>query len=147
MTESLQILLLRDLDKLALELSLYRAEKNLWRTDGEITNSAGNLALHLAGNLQHFIGALLGSSGYVRDRNREFAAKDLSRETLIEEIEATKNVIANTLPTLTDEQLMGEFPGKIPFETNVEGFLIHLHGHLNYHLGQINYHRRLLDRD
>ena len=144
MTKELTMLFKRDIDRLINELNQYVNEQDIWKIDGKIANSAGNLALHLAGNLQHFIGADLGNTGYMRDREFEFAGKDVPREKLIEELEAAKNVIADVLPKLSEEQLKGPFPGNIPIEATTQGFLLHLYNHFGYHHGQINYHRRLL---
>lgn len=142
---SIQDLLIRDLDRLKREIEGYEDEKNLWKVSGEINNSAGNLALHLCGNLQHFIGATLGQSGYIRHRDDEFNLKNVPRFQIIAEIETTKQAIADTL-TKFDESLMDrQYPIKVFDQPSSNiSFLIHLSGHLNYHLGQINYHRRLL---
>ena len=144
--ESLAHLFTRDLDKLKEEISSYQNENNLWITADGIANSGGNLTMHLTGNLLHFIGANIANSGYKRDREHEFAGKDVPPSDLVQEIEATKAIIQETLPKLSPEQLSGPYPGKIPYEMNMEQFLLHLYGHFTYHLGQINYHRRLLDQ-
>ena len=144
MTEPLTFLFLRDLDKLIGEINQYPTEESIWLLSGDVKNSGGTLSLHLAGNLQHFIGAQLGSSGYVRDRDYEFSARNVPKSQLIQEVEKAKEVIKNVIPKLTDEQLKKEFPGQIPIEATTEGFLLHLYNHLGYHLGQVNYHRRLL---
>ena len=112
---------------------------------GEIKNSAGNLALHLCGNLQHYIGARLGNTGYVRDRPKEFSLKGISAKDLVLEIIKTKEAIKFTLPKIDPATLEKEYPEKVfndPMTTQY--FLIHLSAHLGYHLGQINYHRRLV---
>lgn len=135
----------RDLDKLKTEVEQYSNEADLWKTRGEITNSAGNLTLHLIGNLKHFIGAVLGNSGFVRDRDAEFSKGGVSRDELLAEIDAASAVVRSTLENLTDEELAKTYPIEVfgqPMTT--EFFLIHLTTHLNYHLGQINYHRRLM---
>ena len=144
MTISLNELYQRDLDKSIEELNLYENEEDIWKIRGDIKNSAGTLALHMAGNLQHFIGAHLGNTGYVRDRDNEFAARGLSRAELITELEKAKQVLNDVLPTLSEETLKGEWPEKNPFDFNVEQFLLHLYGHLNWHRGHLNYHRRML---
>ncbi len=135
----------RELNKLEEEINLYADENLLWKVSGTITNSAGNLTLHLCGNLQHFIGAVLGKSGYERNRELEFSAKNISREKLKLEIAKTKAIVETTLKNLHDEDLSQIYPvhkgGK---EMNTAYMLTHLFGHLQYHLGQINYHRRLL---
>jgi len=143
--EDLQKLFHRDLNKLKTEIELYPNEQAIWVTGGQITNSAGNLCLHIIGNLNTYIGAQLGGSGYVRQRDLEFSLKDVPRAELIKKIEDTIKVIDTTVSTLTDQQLDMEYPIMV-FEnkTSTAYFLIHLAGHLTYHLGQINYHRRLL---
>ena len=147
MTESLNQLYHRDLDKLATEISLYKNEEDLWKLSGDIKNTAGNLALHLVGNLQHFIGTIMGNTDYVRDRENEFSVRNVPREELFSEIKATKKVIDQVLPTLTDEMLASATSDKIPFDVTNEQFLLHPYGHVGYHLGQINYHRRLVGKE
>jgi uncharacterized damage-inducible protein DinB len=146
MTDSLTHLFLRELDRLSIEIKQYKNPETLWETSGQISNSAGHLTLHIVGNLQHFIGAELGNSGYKRDRENEFNGAPVSIEKLVSEIDAVKSTISNTLSSLSADILAGPFPGQIPYDLSVEGFLLHLYGHFNYHLGQINYHRRLLDQ-
>jgi uncharacterized damage-inducible protein DinB len=143
--ENLRKLFHRDLNKLKAEIELYPNEQAIWITGGQITNSAGNLCLHIIGNLNTYIGAQLGGSGYVRQRDLEFSLKNVPATELIKKIEDTIKVIDTTLSTLTDGQLYAEYP-IVVFEnkTSTAYFLIHLAGHLTYHLGQINYHRRLL---
>lgn len=144
-TESLMALYNRDLDKLAEELKQYPSEESIWKVQEGIANSAGNLCLHLCGNLQHFIGAVLGKTGYVRNRDAEFASKNIPRATLLEQIAQTKAAIAQTLPILPHEQLHAQYPVDVfgrPMTTVY--FLMHLATHLGYHLGQVNYHRRLV---
>ncbi|MEZ4944334.1 MAG: DinB family protein [Cyclobacteriaceae bacterium] len=139
-------LFLRDLDLLNQEITSYPTEASLWVVKGGIMNSGGNLCLHLCGNLQHFIGAILGKDGYVRNRDAEFADKDIPKEILLQQIEATKNAISYTFKKLSSSQLEAPYPIEVfghPMTT--EYFLIHLLTHLTYHRGQINYHRRLLD--
>jgi hypothetical protein len=136
----------RDLDKLKAEIEQYTDEADLWKKAGAIPNSAGNLCQHLCGNLRHFIGGVLGESGYVRDRDAEFTREGVGRAALMGEIDATLTDVKTTLDGLTDEILASDYPidvfGKGPFKT--DWFLVHLATHLNYHLGQIDYHRRFL---
>jgi uncharacterized damage-inducible protein DinB len=135
----------RDLAKLKEEISAYSNEADLWKIDGEILNSAGNLCLHLNGNLQHFFGAILGGTGYVRDRDGEFANKNVSREKMLTDIEATLGVIRSTLSRLTDDDFTKTYPIEVFGKPMTTGwFLTHLATHLNWHLGQIDYHRRLV---
>ena len=136
----------RDLEKLRHEIESYKDEGAIWKVDREITNSAGNLCLHLIGNLKAFIGAELGGSGYVRQRDLEFSTKGTSRDELIKSIDETITVVDSSLDKLTADQLEEDYP-KVVFtdKMTTEYFLIHLATHLNYHLGQINYHRRIFD--
>lgn len=143
---ALKALYTRDLNKLKKELSAYKTESNIWLLDKEIPNSAGNLALHLVGNLRAFIGAELGKTGYIRKREEEFSLKGVPREDILAEIDLTITEINQALDQLTTEDLKGEYPLKIFKEKmSTEFFLVHLVSHLGYHLGQLNYHRRLLD--
>ena len=144
--ETLSTLYKRDLARLKGEINAYRDESAMWKTDREIPNSGGNLCLHLIGNLNHFIGATIGNSGYARQRDLEFSSKDVPRDELITRIEDTVAAVENALRTVTPEQMREEFPLLVFAEkTSTEYMLAHLATHLSYHLGQINYHRRLLD--
>ena len=144
--ETLKILFNRDLNKLKQEIELYQNENNLWKIEKGISNSAGNLCLHLIGNLNNFIGSELGKTNYSRNRPLEFSLKHIPKTELIEKIEETILVLNKTLDTVTPEVLKQEYPILV-FESKstTEFFLVHLSTHLDYHLGQINYHRRLLD--
>ncbi|AQX05324.1 DinB superfamily protein [Elizabethkingia meningoseptica] len=146
MIETLQSLFKRDLLQLKAEIEAYQSEENIWKTAQQISNSAGNLCLHLIGNLNYYIGNTIGNSGYVRDRPAEFSKKDVPRTELINMIEDTILVLNNTLNSLQDNDLKKEYP-LVVFEDKMstEFFFTHLTTHLGYHLGQINYHRRLLD--
>jgi uncharacterized damage-inducible protein DinB len=146
--DSLISLFTRDLNKLKAEIETYQNEEALWKTDKSIANSAGNLCLHLVGNLNTYIGAQLGNSGYIRQRDLEFSLKDIPRSELIEQIEKTIGVVNSILVKLSAEDLEKEYPIEpLGYTMTTEYFLIHLYGHLNYHVGQINYHRRLLDAE
>lgn len=136
----------RDLDKLYKEIESYRSEESLWRVSGNIANSAGNLCMHLVGNLNTYIGARLGDSGYVRDRPFEFAGKGIPRATLLAQVREVAATVDRVLASLTDADLSSGYPEEVGDGWVSTGyFLTHLAIHLGYHLGQINYHRRLLD--
>lgn len=136
----------RDLNKLHAEISSYKNEQALWLIDKQIANSAGNLCLHLNGNLNTYIGKFLGNTGYVRDREAEFTLKHVPRTELLRKITETKEVVLTTLNSLNKIDLEKEFPERnFDNPVSVEFMLVHLATHLTYHLGQINYHRRLLD--
>jgi hypothetical protein len=146
LTETLKTLFNRDLNKLKSEIESYQNESNLWVIDKEIANSAGNLCLHLIGNLNTYICANLGSSSYIRNRELEFSLKDVPKLELIKMLEETIVMVSETLDKISSEQINSEYPMLVFKEkTSTEFFLVHLTTHLAYHLGQINYHRRLLD--
>ena len=143
----LKVLFTRDLNRLKTEIELYRDEDAMWSVQESISNSGGNLCLHLIGNLKTYIGMVLGNINYERDRIHEFEGKDVPRDLLYREIDETIKAVIQGLDQVTDERLTEDFPILIwDKPTGMVYTLIHLHGHLNYHLGQINYHRRLLDQ-
>lgn len=143
--EHISTLFDRDLQRLHTEIEAFPSESDLWRVSGAVTNSAGNLCLHLCGNLEHFIGGVLGGSGYVRDREHEFAAKNIPRAELLSEVGRTREALTKALGAMSDEDLGRTFPLKVFGEDMPTAyFLLHLEGHLNYHLGQVNYLRRML---
>ena len=144
--ETLQVLFERDLKKLKSEIESYKNESNIWNTDKSISNSAGNICLHLIGNLNWFVGAQFGNTGFIRQREQEFSLKNIPRVDLLKEIDKTMLMLDKTLLKVTNDQLDAEYPILV-FKQNTSTyyFLIHLTTHLAYHLGQINYHRRLLD--
>ncbi|MFD2718856.1 DinB family protein [Hymenobacter monticola] len=143
---TLQTLFARDLNKLKQEIEAYHREETLWRTAPGISNPAGNLCLHLVGNLNTYIGAELGHTGYVRHRDLEFSLRDVPRAELLQKLAETIGVVDSVLARLSDAQLEAEYPIQVlEAKTSTGYFLVHLATHLAYHLGQINYHRRLLD--
>ena len=146
MNKSLIKLFKRDLEKLKIEITSYKEPGNMWKVSEEIKNSAGNLCLHILGNLQHFIGAVLGNSGYERKRDLEFSRKDVPIPEILNEIDQTIMIVEKTLKGLSENKLSEIYPINVfDYEMSTGFFLLHLTTHLNYHLGQINYHRRLLD--
>ena len=135
----------RDLEKLKTEITSYNSDENLWKISGDIKNSAGNLCLHLCGNLQHFIGAVLGNSGYVRKRVEEFSKKNVPLSEVVTEIQLTIEVLKKTFAEMKEDDLQKIYPINVfGYEMTTEYLLTNMATHLNYHLGQINYHRRLL---
>lgn len=144
--ENLSKLFVRDLNKLKEEISLYKKEENIWIIGEGISNSSGNLSLHLIGNLNAFIAAEIGKTGYVRNRPEEFSLKNISREVLLKNIDQTISAVTNSLKNLNEDDYDKIYPIKVfEYDITYQLFLMHLSGHLTYHLGQINYHRRLLD--
>ena len=144
MTTDLIKLFWRDLEKLSAELEAYPSEASIWSVSGDIRNSAGTLTLHLLGNLNHFVGKVLGHSDYLRDRDAEFSCRDVPRAELLEHVQNTKTTIERVLSSLNVPSLEEKYPLEVlgyPMTTGY--FLLHLLGHLSWHLGQINYHCRL----
>ena len=144
--ENLSLLFERDIRRLQTEINAYRDENTIWKISGSISNSGGNLSLHLLGNLQHYIGAILGKTSYKRNRPEEFTLKNVSLSEINASIEHTIEVVKHTILSITEESLENPYPEKVfDYPMTTEYFLLHLLAHLNYHLGQINYHRRIMD--
>ncbi|MBB6129735.1 DinB family protein [Mucilaginibacter lappiensis] len=136
----------RDLRKLIEEVNLFKNEEDLWRTQGTVKNSAGNLVLHLIGGLNHLIGATLAQSGYVRNRDLEFSSRGVKREELVADLEKLILMINRAINGFTPEQMEAEYPGFFDKpNTSVSYVLVQLLAHLNYHLGQVNYIRRVFE--
>lgn len=147
MVETFRKLFVRDLNKLKDEIKSYNNEQNIWKLDGKIANTAGNLCLHLVGNLNTYIGKELGGTGYVRNRDLEFSQKNVTQKELVQKIEQTIEVVDKCLANITDDILQQEYPLLVYEAKSTTGFMLgSLLAHLGYHLGQINYHRRLLDK-
>lgn len=135
----------RDLSAVRREVEAYPNERDLWRTVPGLTNVGGTLVLHLAGNLQHYFGARLGGTAYVRDRAAEFARRDVPRSELLREIEAARAAVKAGLVRLTESQLQADFPEPIGGARLATGeYLVHLTVHFAYHLGQLDYHRKMV---
>lgn len=129
----LLVLFRRDLAAFEREVALFPDDGALWRTLPGVANGAGNLALHVAGNLRHFVGAVLGGTGYVRDREAEFGRREGPRTEVAAELRAA---------------LAAPFPAAVAGVQPPAGrFLIHLEAHLAFHLGQAGYLRRTLTGD
>lgn len=135
----------RDLLKLRDEVKKFRDEDNIWRKEDGISNTAGTLVVHLVGNLNYTIGELIGHNGYTRDRVKEFTAIDVPREELITAIEKLTTVVKNSLENITHQQLDEIYPLNGYGQKSTAFYLSHFYGHLNYHLGQVNYLRRILE--
>lgn len=137
----------RDLNRLKKEVEQFESDADLWQLVPGVSNSAGNLILHLCGNMRHFLGHVIGNSGYERKRDEEFSTKDLSRDELSKLIDATIAEVTAAFDQLNDNGLYREFPlTPFPEPVSTAFMLMHLNGHLNYHLGQINYLRRILQK-
>jgi hypothetical protein len=143
--EYLHRVFVRDATTLRDELGAYPEEQQIWFMPPGTKNSAGTLALHLCGNLQHFLGALFGGTGYKRNRDAEFSRRDVPRAELLAECSAALDAVARGFAALDDIALARPFPEPLGGATLPTGMaLIHMATHLAYHLGQIDYHRRVV---
>ncbi len=146
--EHIHHIMRRELEGMKSELLAYQDEADIWRTVPGLPNTAGTITLHVAGNLQHFVGAQLGGSGYLRDRAAEFALRNVSVSEMLEELDRTIAALGSTFETLEEEEMGRPFPQEIGgVRPTVGQFLVHLVAHLAYHLGQIDYHRRCVTGD
>jgi DinB superfamily len=134
----------RELAAFQRELDLFPDDEALWRTLPGVPNSAGNLALHVAGNLQHFVGAVLGGSAYVRNHDGEFSRRTGSRGELLEELQKAAVAVRTVVPNLTQAVLEHDFPETVIPKRRIQTlrFLLHLCAHASFHLGQAGYLRR-----
>ena len=135
----------RDLRKVIEELNQFKNEADLWRTQGSVKNSSGNLVLHLIGGMNYHIGANMGHTGYVRDREQEFSRKGVERKVLVDQLETLMAMIGKTVNAMTPEDMEAEYPMVFDGEKRTNSYmLVQLLAHLNYHLGQVNYLRRII---
>jgi uncharacterized damage-inducible protein DinB len=141
--QQLAAILRRDLEALRREIEAYPDEALIWQRPQGLPNSAGMLVRHLCGNLRHYLGAVLGGSGYRRDRAAEFAAPPSDRAALLAELDRTERVVGSVLSGLPDQRLAGRYPEAVAGqELDTGDFLLHLAAHCAFHLGQVDYHRR-----
>lgn len=144
-SRELSALLKRDLITLGRQIEAFPTEEHLWQTVSGISNSAGNLVLHLEGNLREYIARQLGGIAYTRDRPQEFAGTDVPKAELLRRIEELRDLIPSTVESLPSSQFEMPYPEIVlERELTVGGFLMHLYGHLNWHMGQIDSLRRVL---
>jgi uncharacterized damage-inducible protein DinB len=142
---TLALLLVREIDGFERELALWPDDERVWHTAPGVANSAANLALHVAGNLQYFVGSVLGGTGYVRNREDEFGRRAGTRAAIVGELHAARRVVEQVLPGLTDEGMTMSFPNAPGgFQLRTDRFLMHLAVHAAYHLGQASYLRRVV---
>jgi uncharacterized damage-inducible protein DinB len=140
--------IVRELKALHREIESYPSEDDLWEIPDGIANPGGNLALHLAGNLQYFVGNVLGKNGYVRNRDAEFASRDVPRAELLREIDNAIAAVELGMSRVSEADLAKPFPEKVGGVSSSTGaFLAHFATHLAYHLGQVDYHRRIMTRE
>ncbi|MEP6688504.1 MAG: DinB family protein [Gemmatimonadales bacterium] len=135
----------RDLRGLRRQLEAYPDERQIWQPVPGLPNTVGTLALHLAGNLQHYIGARWGGTGYVRNRDAEFARRDVPRAELLAEIERARAAVATGLAAVRSEDLDAPFPELVAgCRIRTRDLLVHAAAHVAYHLGQLDAQRRVV---
>ena len=148
LAETVTRLLVRELQAFERELDLFPDGDSLWSTVPGVSNSVGNLALHVAGNLQYYVGTVLGGTGYVRDRDDEFGRRSGPRSDITREIQAAARVVQDVLRGLPGERLAREYPEPVNgLSLRTDRFLLHLCTHAAFHLGQAGYLRRTLTAD
>jgi len=147
LVESVAAILDRDLRALAREVMAYPDDGSLWQLPEGVPNSAGTLVLHLTGNIQHYFGARLAGTGFVRDRPAEFSARDVPRAALLRQIEAARGAVRSAAEKVAEDALTRDYPEVVGGVRVASGdYLIHLVDHFGYHLGQVDYHRRVVTR-
>ena len=143
--DAIRRLILRELRAVRREVEAYPEDGLLWREVPGLPNPGGTLALHVAGNLRHYVGAVLGGSGYVRDRDAEFSDRGLTRAAVVERVDAAIEAVDTTIATLPPDTLDASYPEAVLDQRPRTGdYLAHLASHLAYHLGQLDYHRRMV---
>jgi hypothetical protein len=143
--DDLRAVMVRDLRAAAREVRSYPDDASLWRELPGIANPGGTLALHLAGNLRHFIGKALAGGAYVRDRDREFGARGLTRAEVAAELDAAAEEVEAAFARIPAEAWGREYPLEVGGRRlPASRFAQHLVSHLGYHLGQLDYHRRVV---
>ncbi len=136
--------ILRDLASFEAELDSFADDALVWAMHPQIPNTTGTLVLHICGNLRHFIGATLGATGYVRDRDAEFSTRNLARQELLVLLHATRDEVDATLRGLSPVHLDEIYPLEVGGTSLTTGLMLaHLATHLAYHLGQADIHRRI----
>lgn len=147
MKENLMHLYVADVEKVISEIEQYKTDEEFWSVSEGISNSGGTLALHLIGNLKHYIGAILGETGYERTRDNEFSDRGVSREEIVGQLKSVIEILKNTFNGLSDADLSKEYPEELGDKPQTTvAVIVYMLKHLNFHMGQINYHRRLLSK-
>jgi uncharacterized damage-inducible protein DinB len=137
----------RDLSLMVEQIRAFPSDAALWVTPPGVTNSAGNLVLHLEGNLREYIGRQLGGMSYTRNRPAEFSLKGFSRDEMAVRIAEVRDRIPSILESLSENQIESMYPEVVlDSPMRVGEFLLHLYGHLNWHRGQLDYVRRIVSR-
>jgi hypothetical protein len=113
--------------------------EKLWVKPYPYGNSVGHLVTHLTGNLNHYVGAKIAATGYIRDRPREFNDPAEPRaELILDNFHAAIALVLRTIRSLGDEGLVVPIAGEPPVQTRF-GLLLVCAAHLNNHIGQMSY--------
>jgi len=145
-TKELARLYKRDIERFITEIELFNDENNLLKTKGSAKNSSGNLTLHIIGGLSFHIGVTLANLDFVRNRNQEFIRKGVPRESMTAQLSNLIPLIVDTITSMPDRQLNELHPNLYDGQNETIGYVLtQILLHLNYHLGQINYLRRMLE--
>lgn len=146
--DTTSVILRRELAAVRRSVEAYPDDESLWAERPGFPNAGGTLSLHVAGNIRHYVGAVLGRSGYVRDRDAEFSRRGVPRAVVVAEIEEARTAVERALGALSDDALSAPYPQDISGRTvSTADFLVHLATHLAFHLGQLDYHRRAVTGD
>lgn len=145
----LHVVLTRELRAARRAIEAYPDDASVWTLPTGLPNAAGTLVLHVCGNLRHFVGGVLGHTGYVRNRDAEFARRDVPRAELLAELDAAIADVERTFGSMRDDVLDTVYPLEVSGgrRVNTGDWLVHLASHLAYHLGQIDSHRRIVTGD
>lgn len=130
------------IDQLKAEIEAYVNEEYMYKVLPGTTNSGGNLAMHLVGNLKHFYGSVLLEDGYERNREFEFGGK-MSKADLLTGLAEAKITVLDFFESASDASFEETYPIKFLGRDITNGYAyLQFLSHFAYHLGQINYHRR-----
>ena len=112
-------------------------DEQVWWRANSASNSIGNLLLHLSGNVRQWIVVGLGGAVDKRDRDAEFAQRDvIPRDELLARLRETLHEADQTLADFADERLLDQFTIQ-GIETSALAAIVHVVEHFSMHTGQI----------
>jgi len=119
------------------------SEEEIWWRPNPASNSAGNLVLHLCGNVRQWIISGLGGVEDARDRDREFAERGpIPRQGLVTQLRRTVQDACRVLAKLSDDSLSRKYRIQGYHVTGLDA-VYHVAEHFGYHTGQIIYITKL----
>jgi uncharacterized damage-inducible protein DinB len=113
--------------------------EQIWRRPYHYGNSVGNLLLHLTGNLNYYIGAQIARTGYVRQRDREFADSGKPKKELLSNFDRTIEMVINTIKSQSAEDWSAAYSAVGSESKDRFSMILTCAGHANHHLGQMIY--------